>query len=573
MKTILSTFLLFLATFFCTAQKELWGVNSGLDTQPGYYAGNITKYDIYGENPQIIHEFDGANGKIPLGRLFQASNGKLYGTTSRGGIVGLSGTPSGDGAGVLFEYDLILDKYRVLKFFDFNAPYATNPEVGLIEPIVGQLYGASFFKIFKYDIASETTISYNSVSYKINSELHKGSDGNLYTNVSYLYCPNTNHPYPDSGSIVKFNMSTNNLSIIHPLNCDLVSEGSTPYGQLIETNPQNFVGTTLAGGFYLNTANFIGTLFNYDSITNSFTKKIDFNQLTIGGFPTSLIRSTNGKLYGLCQVGGAPQSCNPTYNYGTLYEYTPATNVIEVKQYFNSCSNSVQYPTTLMQTSLGHFVGTMPTSGLFRWDAATNTISMPNYTSSNPNLYNTANLIEICRKPSYREFLPNTYTKDLGDAFSFDVFNTNATTYVWKKGTTIVPLQTTGVLNIASFSASDSGVYTCEMTNECGTTTTMPLYLNLNLGIDAIDFFKDKITLYPNPTKNNLQIKIPERNDLTISKISISNLLGQVVYSDEISRSFGTTKIVLDVSKFETGVYNVTMRTDKGDWNGKFVRE
>ena len=73
------------------AQKELWGVNTGNDNGPGYY-GNITKYDIYGENPVIMHEFDSIHGYNPKGRLFLASNGKLYGTTQKGGNIGLLGS-------------------------------------------------------------------------------------------------------------------------------------------------------------------------------------------------------------------------------------------------------------------------------------------------------------------------------------------------------------------------------------------------------------------------------------------------------------------------------------------------
>ena len=85
------TILLILLTFnlnFTFAQKELWGVNTGSENNvndPAAYFGNITKYDINGENPIIIHEFDLTQGAIPKGRLFLAGNGKLYGTTVEGG--------------------------------------------------------------------------------------------------------------------------------------------------------------------------------------------------------------------------------------------------------------------------------------------------------------------------------------------------------------------------------------------------------------------------------------------------------------------------------------------------------
>ena len=109
MKKILSFILFLFSILFTQAQKELWGVNSGdrYNYPNASYFGNITKYDINGENPVIAHEFDDVHGSIPVGRLFLASNGKLYGTTLYGGISGPVG--SNTAAGVLFDYDLILN--------------------------------------------------------------------------------------------------------------------------------------------------------------------------------------------------------------------------------------------------------------------------------------------------------------------------------------------------------------------------------------------------------------------------------------------------------------------------------
>ena len=106
------------------AQKQLWGVNDGdYANIPGFpfNYGKIVKYDINGENPAVMHDFDSIQGYRPFGRLFLASNGKLYGTTVAGGNT--SPVFTNLTAGLLYEYDLTVDKYRVVHYFDLNIPF------------------------------------------------------------------------------------------------------------------------------------------------------------------------------------------------------------------------------------------------------------------------------------------------------------------------------------------------------------------------------------------------------------------------------------------------------------------
>ena len=164
------------------AQKELWGVSAGYGEsnsvpEDPYYFGNIIKYDINGENSQIIHEFDQVNGKTPLGRLFLASNGKLYGTTQKGGVTSytLNGVvySAPDGFGTIYEYDLILNKFRVVKVFQ-GINDGIYSQIGFIEPTPGVLYGGSNSRIIKYNINTETTTVFGGFTNLLNSEFIKG---------------------------------------------------------------------------------------------------------------------------------------------------------------------------------------------------------------------------------------------------------------------------------------------------------------------------------------------------------------------------------------------------------------
>ena len=583
MKKIITLLLIFplLGLGGLYAQKELWGVNSGQGyinpDIPGYF-GNITKYDINGENPAVMHEFDSINGYNPAGKLFLASNEKLYGTTSLGGIAGPQG--SFTTGGVLFEYDLVLNKYTVLHYFDLSIdPYTINPIIGVIEPSPGILYGATSNRIYKYTIATGAIIFSNLLPFsnQIFGELLKASDGNIYGTSTAGNCPSGGAPGPYQGNYIKYNISTNMVNFVNPINCDVGARGSAPFTQLLEISPGKLIGSCSGGGNNVFTNPFLkgGTLLELDITTSTFTKKVDFDYSLNGVFPLNLVQGDNGKLYGLCNEGGIAPGNTSTNLFdfrGTLFEYTPETSSIVVKQYFdNTALIDLRYPTSLMKTSLGHFVGTLPNAGLFRWNSENNTITLPDY-DAGPivlNGYNVSNLIEICRKPSYRFFDVATFDACIGGTFEYDIQNTNATSYQWLKNNIAVIGQTTGILNLTNLQSTDAGSYTCVMTNECGVTTTMVLNLTVScLGTNTVAQLDKAIKLYPNPTKNSLNIKLPENIEVSVNNVKIANALGQIVLEQN---SENTTRI--DVSNLQTGIYIVSLNTNYGNWNGKFVKE
>lgn len=227
-----------------------------------------------------------------------------------------------------------------------------------------------------------------------------------------------------------------------------------------------------------------------------------------------------------------------------------------------------------MKASTGDYFGTSD-GGIFRFNSTNNSVVSPcfNCTPISTNAGATESLIEICRKPSYQEFVIDTFNPCVGENFTFNVQNTNATSYVWKKGTTVLPLQSTGTLTLTNVNTNDTGVYTCTMTNECGITITANLNVNVtNLAVETVDDYKNQILLYPNPTKGIINLKFPENRGLKGLKYKITNLLGQVIIENDISTS-NKNELVIDTCSFANGVYKVTLVTDKGNWNGKFIKE
>ena len=125
------------------------------------------------------------------------------------------------------------------------------------------------------------------------------------------------------------------------------------------------------------------------------------------------------------------------------------------------------------------------------------------------------------------------------------------------------------VLSLTNVTATDAGDYSCIMNNECGMTTTMPLHLTVNcLGTNTIAKLDKSIQLYPNPTKDILNIRLPENIEVMISSIKIANSLGQVVREQKVRNIHA-----IDVSQLQTGMYFICLTTNYGNWNGKFVKQ
>lgn len=86
-----------------------------------------------------------------------------------------------------------------------------------------------------------------------------------------------------------------------------------------------------------------------------------------------------------------------------------------------------------------------------------------------------------------------------------------------------------------------------------------------SLGLEEYGF--DKITLFPNPTRDVLNLELPDTQNLEIIQCNITNMLGQNVY-------YTTTNYQkVDVSAFAKGVYQVLIKTNKGTWTGKFIKD
>ncbi|WP_445452187.1 T9SS type A sorting domain-containing protein [Flavobacterium sp. 25HG05S-40] len=88
-----------------------------------------------------------------------------------------------------------------------------------------------------------------------------------------------------------------------------------------------------------------------------------------------------------------------------------------------------------------------------------------------------------------------------------------------------------------------------------------------NIVLDVDDFHENELNLiiYPNPAKDIL--KIMTSTEIEIQEYLIYNMLGEIVF-----RSF-ENNLAVDVSHFNSGIYNLRIKTDKGTITKKFIKE
>ena len=136
----------------------------------------------------VLYSFSSAagapvlNGHTPLSRVVQASNGKLYGSTNRGGVYGLGAV-----------YEVGLDgTFR--KILDLNKPASMGGLLPLFQASDGNLWGVSpETYLFTINIASGSvqTVPFpcaQSGTGTVNGPLIQGMDGKLYGGGSQTPC-------------------------------------------------------------------------------------------------------------------------------------------------------------------------------------------------------------------------------------------------------------------------------------------------------------------------------------------------------------------------------------------------
>jgi uncharacterized repeat protein (TIGR03803 family) len=258
-------------------------------------------YPTTGMATKRFEFFDESQGVIPLGGMSLASNGKFYGVTF---------------TSALFEFDPITYSYS--KKIDLGGGYQLS---GVSLGSNGNIYGLAnggTGKIFEFNPITSTFLNLYSFSgtdgYSsgLFNTLFQATNGLLYGMTSGGGSLNT-------GVLFKFNLTTNSYTKVVDFSTPSMN-GIRFSGSLTRSSvTKKLYGIAEQGGIYNK-----GVLFEFDPLTNSYIKKIDFDGITSTryfgyGSQQQLTEASNGKFYWY-------GSKSPTDYGSAIYEFDPVTN-------------------------------------------------------------------------------------------------------------------------------------------------------------------------------------------------------------------------------------------------------
>jgi len=289
--------------------QELWGTDPG----DGGTAGGIFRFITQSseQNLYVPLPSGGTNNTeysytdLYHYRLVKASNGKFYGFSLDGG--------SG-GEGVLFEFDPITRSVSSRTHFNY---YGDGRPLGNLQEYNGKLYGA-------IDGLGRAVFSYNLATREFKHEVIIPSvctelvlvDGKFY-GMTY------NGGTKWAGAIFRFDPQSSAYTVLFQF--DHYQTGRYPRAGLTYLNGKLY-GLMASGGKYGQ-----GTLIEYTLATGEFRKTIDFHRNINGSVPVGNLTLYNGKLFGVTESGGAN-------DLGILFEYDPITQTLRKLLDYNNAS-------------------------------------------------------------------------------------------------------------------------------------------------------------------------------------------------------------------------------------------
>jgi len=122
---------------------------------------------------------------------------------------------------------------------------------------------------------------------------------------------------------------------------------------------------------------------------------------------------------------------------------------------------------------------------------------------------------------------------------------------------------TTSELLITSVTAYDIGTYDCKVTGDCGSTISNDALLSIITGVKTLS--DNEFSIFPNPTVGIINFKFATN---TIKRIIISNLTGKTILEKtEIKQNE-----IIDLSNFKSGIYIISIQTEKEILKTKIIK-
>jgi len=343
------------------SQTKLWNTHAlGGNTESGV----VYEIRLDGTGYNAFYDFIRINGEMPRGQLLYADDGMFYGL-ARGGY--------GNFGSVIYKFDPVTDEFfYVHDFFDPVTISGINASEGnLVQHSNGKVYGVAQYGGQYYDgILYELDLSSENVVYKV--EFEKVSKGE--TPIGHLEEATNGKLYgvcheggaQDFGNLFVYDPANNIFSVLKEF--DSLTMGANPINSPIQASNGKLYGMTMVGGL-----NGLGTVYEYDIITNAISILHDFDGVNSGAKPQGrFYQASNGLLYGMTSMGGSQDQ-------GTIIEFDINTGIVTKKYDFYDSNG--KYPSgDFIEYSDGYLYALTSGGGiqnrgvLFRYDPIGNSV-------------------------------------------------------------------------------------------------------------------------------------------------------------------------------------------------------
>ncbi len=295
--------------------------------------GTVFQINKDGSGFAVIHSFGATaeDGRQPYAGLLLASDGKLYGTTATGGT---------NSAGTIFQLNIDGTGYGTL--YTLQTSDGKQPTAGLIEGNDGKLYGTALqggvnnagtiFRLNKNGTGFEKLRDFVAATGGFPyAALREGTDGLLYGATTDL--SSTNY-----GTLFRMNKDGTQFQKLKQFGLP-GTDGLQPIGQLVEGLDGRWYGTTIGGGV----TNLGGVAFRINKDGSGFVKLRSFNPDNGDGnyVVSSLFMGSDGRLYGTTLQGPQP------VNLGTVF-------ALQVSEELDFGDAPAPYPTLLANNGARH---------------------------------------------------------------------------------------------------------------------------------------------------------------------------------------------------------------------------
>lgn len=268
---------------------KLYGLSSR-----GSGNGFIYEFNLNTNTYNELHHFNITNGFNPNGNLIEGKSGLLYGVTKGGGK---------DNKGILFEYNYLTNSFQVLNDFSNSPESISIPTTSPMFASDGNIYGVTGRLLYRYN-PTQKKIDYFPSNLNTYNGVGIPAEGENKT----LYFPVNSY---NGGAIVSFNMINETYKI--EKNFQNNSGDREPKFDFLFINSNYFLGISRSGWCYSD------VLFGYDLTNHSYRNLVELNCGYEGAIPIGkLVQAANKKLYGYTEYGGINLR-------GSVFEFDPAT--------------------------------------------------------------------------------------------------------------------------------------------------------------------------------------------------------------------------------------------------------